>query len=139
MHDGPPGAFQSLETAPDQRFARRHQNRYRDIVRYQPLLDQQADKVIIGLGGRRKADGNLLETDPDQELEESRFLLDGQGIDQRLIAVAQILAAPDGRLFDPLVGPLPLRQTDDWIRLVLMMIENRSLCCIHNASSLNYR
>src|SRR3546814_15757305 len=61
------------------------------------VLDQMADEVEFGLRGRGKADLDLLETDLEQHFEEALLLFAVHGVDERLVAVAQIGRQPAWR------------------------------------------
>ena len=60
-------------------------------------LDQQPHEVEVGLRSRRETDLDLLEADPHQHLEHAQLALGVHRLDQRLVAVAQVDAAPDRR------------------------------------------
>ena len=70
------------------------------VIRDQIALDQCAQELIFRLRRSRKADLDLLEAHLDQCLEELDFLVQTHRHHQRLIAVAQVHRAPDGRFFD---------------------------------------
>ena len=74
-------------------------------------LDQGPDEIVLRVRGGREAHLDLLEADVHQEPEELQLILQGHGIDQGLVAVPEIHAAPDGGLLDgvlphPVVGHL---------------------------------
>ncbi len=114
MHDRPPGAADRLEGLVDQFGARLRQHLDRHIVRDQALLDDLADKRKIGLGSGRKPDLDLLEAELQQHVEHAALALRPHRLDQRLVAVAQIDAAPDRRLVDNPRRPFTVGQVDRW-------------------------
>ena len=80
------------------------------VIGHEVVLDQRADNVVLRFRGGGEADFDFLEADVQQSLEETEFFFLLHGRDQGLIAVPQVDAAPDGSLFDDLVGPLPVLQ-----------------------------
>ncbi len=94
MHDRPPGAADRGKAALDQLGAGLGQHLDGDVLGNQIVLDQFADKGEIGFGGGRKPDLDLLEAELDQEIEHAALALGPHRLDQRLVAVAQIDAAP---------------------------------------------
>jgi hypothetical protein len=97
MHDGAVDALQALEGAADQLLASLGQHLDGDIARNLLLLDEEADEVEIGLRGGGKSDLDLLEPHLHQGIEHAHLALVAHGLDERLVAVAQIDGAPDGR------------------------------------------
>src|SRR6202023_1084632 len=88
------------------------QPRDRDLLGHPPLLNQLADKSKVGLRCRGKADFDLLEAEPYQQLEHPAFTVRSHRLDQRLIPVAQVDAAPQRRAVDDLRRPAPVGQID---------------------------
>ena len=97
VHDRAPSAAQALESARDEVGARLGQNLDGDVLGNQAAFDQLAGEVEVGLGGGRKADLDLLEADLQQLLEHPHLARGVHGLDERLVAVAQVDAAPRGR------------------------------------------
>jgi hypothetical protein len=97
VHDGARRALQRLEGALDQWLARLRQHLDGHVVGDQPLVDQLAHEVELGLRRRRKADLDLLEADLHQHLEHAQLARRVHRLDQRLVAVAQVDAAPQRR------------------------------------------
>ena len=89
-----------LEGAADDVVAALGQHLHGHVVGDHILLDEGAQELVLGLAGGREADLDLLEADPDQHLEELQLLFQTHGHDQRLIAVAQVHAAPCRCLFN---------------------------------------
>ena len=112
MHDGAPGAADRLEAALDQLGARLGQHLDGDVLGHEIALDQLADKGEIGLGRGRKADLDLLEAELDQKVEHPPLAVGSHRLDQRLIAVAQVDAAPERRAVDNLDRPASVGQID---------------------------
>src|SRR3546814_19378045 len=69
------------------------------------FVDQLAHEIEVRLRCGGKADLDFLEADLDQFFEEAQFALDAHGFYERLIAVAQVGAHPDGGMGDALGGP----------------------------------
>ena len=84
----------------DNVLARLRENLYRHIVGYHIFLNQCPDEIVLRIRGGREAYLDLLEADLYQQLEEFEFILQTHRVDQSLIAVSQIHAAPDGRFLD---------------------------------------
>ena len=82
---------------------------YDHIVRNHLTVDQLPQKIKFYLAGRRKSNLYLLESQLDQIIKEFYLLRYDHRVDQRLITVAQIHAAPDRCFPDLPVWPLSLR------------------------------
>ena len=109
MHNGLLTAFNRLKGAVDQLFPALGQHLNAHIVRDQPSVHQLPEKIKLNLARRGKSDLDLLKSQLDQILEHLHLLFHDHGIDERLISVPQIHAAPHGRLLDLLIGPFSLR------------------------------
>ena len=105
MHDGARRAANRLERALDQLFLRLDQHLHPDVVRNAVLLDQAAREIEFDLRRGGKADLDFLEADLHQQREILELLLDAHRHGERLVAVAQIDAAPGRRLVDRARGP----------------------------------
>ena len=79
-----------------------------DIIRNHIVVDQFAEKIIFDLAGSGETDLDLLEAELQKKTVHLHFFADDHGVDQGLVAVSEVDAAPDGRLLDLLVRPLPL-------------------------------
>ena len=110
MDDGALRAVERLERALDLRLARLGEHLDRHVIGNQPLDDQLAREVVVGLRRRRKADFDFLVAHPHQEAEHPQLAVGVHRLDQRLVAVAQIHAAPDRRARDGARGPLAIGQ-----------------------------
>jgi hypothetical protein len=110
MEDGVFRAAERLERARDQVFAALAEHLDGDIVGNAVFLDEAAGEIKLDLRGRREADLDLLEADLHEQLEEFELLLDAHGLGEGLVAIAQVDAAPDGRVGERAVGPLPVGQ-----------------------------
>ena len=119
VHDGPPRAPQREEGTRDDLVARLGQHLDGDVVRDQAPVDQLAQEVEIGLRGRREADLDLLETDAHEFLEHAQLAARVHGLDERLVAIAQIDAAPGGWLADGAGRPGTVGQVDRTGRVIL--------------------
>ena len=76
------------------------------------LLDEQPHEIEVGLRGRRKTDLDLLEAHPHQDFEEAPLAMDVHRVDERLVAVAQVDAAPCRCLRDRVPRPASIGQVD---------------------------
>ena len=114
MHDGAARAFQRLVGARDQLGPRLRQHLNGHIIGNQALLDDLAHEVEIRLRSGGKSDLDFLEADSDQHVEHAALARRVHGLDQRLVAVPQIDAAPGRRRRDDGVGPGPIGQ-DRWV------------------------
>src|SRR5690606_36058666 len=76
------------------------------------FLDEAAHEIELDLRGRGKADLDLLEADLHELLEHAQLALHVHGLDQRLVAVAQVRAQPDRCALDYGVGPGTVLQAD---------------------------
>ena len=119
MDDRAPRAFERLECAGDQFGPALHQHLKRDVVRHAAFLDAPAPEVEVGLRRGREAHLDLLEAHLHERLEHAQLAHGVHRVDQRLVAVAQVDRAPQGRLLDALVGPSPVSQPDRRVGLVL--------------------
>jgi hypothetical protein len=100
---------------------RQHLDRH--VVRDQPIVDQAARKRVFGLRSGRKPNLNFLKADAYEQLKQLEFLLDRHRVHKGLIAVAQIDAAPIGRVVDVSIRPATLNGDAGPVRLVLAMVE----------------
>jgi hypothetical protein len=122
VDDHPPCAADRFHGGHDQVLARRGQHLDRDVVGDAPLLDQRAHEVALGLGRARVADLDLPEAQADQEVEEAELPVLAHRVDQGLVAVAQIDAAPGGRALDHPARPLAVGQVDGRVGAVLALL-----------------
>ena len=79
------------------------------IIRNHVPLDQRPQELILRVGSRRETHLDLLKTDIHQHLKKFQLLFQAHGLDQGLVAVPQIHAAPHRRLLynvpaHPVVG-----------------------------------
>src|SRR6266852_2654367 len=109
---------QRLKGARNELIAGLHQRLDGDIIGNVLLLDQQAYKVKFDLRGCREAHLDLFEPDLDQELEHLHFFPESHWDRKRLVAIAQIDAAPDGCCCNCAGRPLAIRQIDGRKRLI---------------------
>ncbi|MNC65722.1 hypothetical protein D3C75_1160420 [compost metagenome] len=82
------------------------------------IFDQGAHEVEIGLRGRRKRCLDFLDANTDQGFPEAQLLGRIHGLDQRLVAIAQVGTAPDRRNGNGLGRPGTVRQVDGGERAV---------------------
>ena len=93
-------AVESLEGLFDDMFAALGEHLHGNVVRDKVLFDKRAAELILGLGSGGEAYLDLLESYLDQLLEEFQLLVKAHRDNERLVAVAQVDAAPLGSLLD---------------------------------------
>ena len=79
----------------DQILARLHEHLEPHVVRRAVFLDEPAVEGELGVRRRREADLDFLEAALHERLEQLELLADVHRHGERLVAVAQIHAAPD--------------------------------------------
>src|SRR5699024_10986813 len=105
-----PGA--GLEGAADQVFARLDQDLDGDVIRDLVFFDDLADEVVVRLGCGGEADLDLLVAHLHQHVEHAALALWAHGVDQGLVAVAQVDGTPLRGAVDDLIRPGAVRQGD---------------------------
>ncbi len=120
VHDRSWRALDALIRALDQLLAALYEHLDRDVVGDAVLLDQLAHEVEIGLAGGREPDLDLLESHRDQFFEHAQLAGGVHGIDERLVAVAQVDRAPQRGLVDRDVRPGAVGEHDRHERRVLL-------------------
>src|SRR6185312_10520468 len=110
MHDGATAAADRLEGAADEVLAGLGQHLDGDVIRDALRVDDLPHEIEIGLRGRGEADPDPLEPQLYEQVEHASLALGSHGIDERLIAVAQIDAAPNGCVVDDAAGPAAVGQ-----------------------------
>ncbi|SPU77175.1 Uncharacterised protein [Brucella suis] len=98
-------AFQRLESARNQFRTALDQNLQIHVVRNIALFNGPAAEVEIRLRSGRETDLDFRETHIDQQAEHALLAVMPHGVDQSLVAVAQIDRTPDRRLFDAFGRP----------------------------------
>ena len=81
-----------------------------DFLGHHAAVDDGADEVEVRLRGGREAGLDLDEADFEEQLEEAQLFVHVHGIDQGLVAVAQVHAAPARRRVEDVAGPAAVRQ-----------------------------
>ena len=76
-----------------------------DVLGDEPVFDDGTHEVEVGLGRRREPDFDLLKAHGDQLGEHRVLAFRVHGVDERLVAVTQVHAAPLGCLFQSPIGP----------------------------------
>ena len=120
VEDGAPAALDGLEGAADQRLPGLGQHLDGHVVGNAVFVDELAREVEVGLRGRGESDLDLLEPHVDEGLEHVQLAPSVHRVDEGLVAVAQIDAAPHRGAGDGAARPLPVRQIDRLERLVLL-------------------
>ena len=98
------------------------QNLHDHVVGNQLPIHELAQKIIFDLACRRETDLDFLKAEFDKIVKKLYFLGHDHGINQRLIAVAQIHAAPDGRFLDLFVHPLSFRVIHHRVSAISLII-----------------
>ena len=107
-------AAQGLERAHDEVFAALAEDLNRDILRNQVLLDKAAAEIEFDLRGRGKTNFDFLEAYADEHLEILELFFHAHRLCERLIAVAEINAAPNGSGGQSAAWPLTIGKIDLW-------------------------
>ena len=107
---GAVGAHEALRGALDEVLTGLGQDRDSDVVRDDAGLDDLTDEVEVSLGGRGETDLDLLVAHLDEQLEHTHLASRGHGVDEGLIAVAQVGGQPARGVVEGLVGPGAVRQ-----------------------------
>jgi hypothetical protein len=110
VHDGLFGAGRRFDGTADKVFARLGQHNNRDIVGNAIIFYQGTDKIEVGLRCRWKTDFDFLEAYLDELLEKPQLAGHAHGLDQGLVAVAQIGTHPDRRMGNAFAGPGSFRE-----------------------------
>jgi hypothetical protein len=97
VHDRPRRARERLEGTRDQVLAGLGQHLDRDVGGNAIALDQFAQEGVVVARCGRKADLDFLEAELQQQVPHARFLGRGHRLDQGLVAIAQVHAAPARR------------------------------------------
>jgi hypothetical protein len=124
---GAPGAGQRLRGPLDEVLAGLGQDRDRDVVGDDVLLDQRAHEREVGLAGRREPDLDLLVAHAHEQLEHAALAHRGHGVDEGLVAVAQVGGQPARGLRDGLGRPGAVGQVDGRERAVAAERHRRRL------------
>ncbi len=108
-----------LERPLDQLRPRLREDGDRRLFGDQLVLDQIADEVEVGLRRRREADLDLLDAEPDEQVEHRLLARRVHRLDERLVAVAQVGRAPDRRAVEHDLRPGAVGQVDGRVGAVL--------------------
>ena len=107
-----------LECSLDQLRPRLGEDGDRRVLGDQVVLDQVANEVEVGLRRRGEADLDLLDAEPDEQVEHRLLARRVHRLDERLVAVAEVGRAPDRRAVEHDVGPGAVGQVDGRVRAV---------------------
>jgi hypothetical protein len=113
--------LQRFDRAVNQLRARLTQHLDRHVRRNAIFIDDASDEIEVGLRCSRKTHFDFREADFQQQVPHLQFFVHVHRVDQRLIAVAQIDAAPTRRPGDDAVRPLPIFQIDRGERAVFVI------------------
>ena len=106
-----PRAFDSLTGAYDELFPSLAQYLDNDALRNHILLDNEPDKIKVGLRCGREPDLNFFEAQLQQQQVHLELFVRRHGLNERLIAIPQIDTTPARRMADDLVWPGSVRQS----------------------------
>ena len=112
MHDHVTRAAQTFIGALDELGTTLHEHLNGHALGNQILFDQLPHKIIIRLTCSRKTDFNFAEAHLDDRVEHPSLAHGVHGIDQSLIAIAQIYRTPKRRLLRPAVRPCSIREIE---------------------------
>ena len=112
MHNRALGAIDRIKGLADQVVAGLHQHLDGDIVGDAVFIDEAAQEIEFRIGGGRKADFDLFESDADEQVEELEFFINRHRLRQGLIAIAKVDRAPLRGAIDHLVRPCAVGQVD---------------------------
>ena len=119
VNDRPLGSVQRLIGAANEILAALGEHLDRDVLGNEVALNDLAHEVEVGLGRRGKAHLNLLEAHLHEVGKHDVLALEVHRVDQGLVAVAQVHAAPARGLGQSPVGPGAVRQLHGHRRAVL--------------------
>ena len=94
VHDRLLGAGDRLVGALDQVLAGLRQHLDGDVIGDDILFDQVAHEVEVGLARRREPDFDLLVAHAHEQIEHDALALGAHGVDERLVAIAEVHRAP---------------------------------------------
>ena len=121
MEDDVGRAFKGLHRAADQLLACLAEHLDSDVRRNPALAHDASDKVEVRLRRRREADLDLLQSHVEQEIPHPELLGDVHRVDERLVAVPEVHAAPARRPIEHRVRPRAFRQVDGLEGAVLLV------------------
>ena len=113
-------AVQSFHGALNELLARLAKHLNGDAIGNAPFVDDAANEVEVRLRRRWETHFDLRKADLEQQIEHAQLFLHVHRIDQGLVAVPQIDAAPAGRALQGAARPLPFRQVDGRERAILV-------------------
>ncbi len=93
---------------------------YPNVVWDFVVLDETANEHEVRVTGGGVGHLNFLDARLDELPKEGGLLLDGHGICQRLVSIAEISREPDGSFCESFGGPLTILEIQRSVRLVLL-------------------
>ncbi|MCY1529305.1 hypothetical protein D9M68_644400 [compost metagenome] len=112
VDDGARCTLQGFEGAFDEVVARLREHLDRHVVGNAVFFDELAHEVEFDLRRRGKADFDFLEADGHEGFEHAHLARDVHGLDQGLVAIAQVRRQPDRGLGQHGIGPGAVLETD---------------------------
>ena len=113
MHNCLLTTLNCLEGSVNQFFSALGQYLHHYIIGDQPSVHQLTQEIKFNLTGRGETDLDFLKAQLHQKLEHFNLFFYDHGINQRLIAIPKVYAAPDRCLSNFFVRPFPFRVIND--------------------------
>ena len=130
MDDHRFGAADAFESAGDQVLAALHEHLHGDVIGNLFVVDEEAAEIEIRLRGGGKADLDFLEAHFYERVPHAELALMAHGFDQRLVAVTEVNAAPDGGFGNRFFRPGAVRQGYGRVGSVLFFRGNHHGLCL---------
>ena len=105
VDSGPRHADAGVHGAVDEVAAGLGEHRDGDVLGDGVVVHQRAHEVVVGLGGGGETDLDLFEAHAHQQVEDGPLGLGPHGLDEALVAVAQVRGEPAGSMRDALGRP----------------------------------
>ena len=124
MDHGPVNPPERLKGTLHQMLPALGQHLNRHVIRNQLPLHKLPQKIKLNLRRRRKSDFNFLKAHFHKKVKHFHLLFHHHGLHKSLVAVTQIHAAPNGRLFNFLIRPFSLRIVNHRHSLISLIIHH---------------
>ena len=119
MNDGVLCTFQTFVCAFNQLGSALNQYLNSDIIRNQVFLNNLTNEIKVRLARCRESNFNFFEAHVDKSFEHAHFAFWVHGVDQGLVAVAQVNTAPQRCLCDGCIRPGAISKNNRNVRRVL--------------------
>ena len=107
MEDNILDTLDGLKGFIDQMLTALTQNLHTYIIRNHLTVYQCPKEIIFQLGCGRKTNLNFLESQLYKQVKEFQFFFNHHRLDQRLVTISEVDAAPDWRFLNLFIRPLP--------------------------------